>query len=302
VSLRGSTNNADYGFTTNSAHFNITAIGSGNLRYQWRFNGVAIDGATDSSLTVPNVGIPNDGLYDALVTDAFGMVPSAAARLKVLVTPQILQVPLSQIVLTNESFTASVVIRGNPPPYRYEWREVSAIRGTSTIADTTNFFTYGPVGGLFNNRTNQWRLVIFNDATPPQGVLSSFLVVSAQDSDGDGLPDFFESGFGLDPAGGGEVDTDGDGMSNRAEYLAGTDPTNALSRLKLTQQIVGNTTVLSFDAQVGKTYSVQYSDALNVPAWTKLIDVVAGTARPITVSDPGVQATRFYRVVSPQRP
>ena len=91
-------------------------------------------------------------------------------------------------------------------------------------------------------------------------------------------------------------------MSNRAEYLAGTDPTNALSRLKLTQQIVGNTTVLSFDAQVGKTYSVQYSDALNVPAWTKLIDVVAGTARPITVSDPGVQATRFYRVVSPQRP
>jgi len=51
------------------------------------------------------------------------------------------------------------------------------------------------------------------------------------DSDGDGMPNGWESAYGLDPhsAADAAADKDGDGASNLLEYIAGTDPTNAAS-------------------------------------------------------------------------
>lgn len=53
-----------------------------------------------------------------------------------------------------------------------------------------------------------------------------------KDTDGDGLPDWWENLYGLDPNSvigdeGAYGDPDGDGLSNIAEYKAGTDPTDA---------------------------------------------------------------------------
>ena len=47
---------------------------------------------------------------------------------------------------------------------------------------------------------------------------------SAMDSDGDGVPDYVEQAYGLDPTAG--ADTDGDGDSDLAEIAAGTDPSD----------------------------------------------------------------------------
>jgi hypothetical protein len=61
------------------------------------------------------------------------------------------------------------------------------------------------------------------------------------DNDGDRLPDEWETAHGLrsdDPVDA-AVDNDHDGMTNLAEYLAGTNPTNALSVLKLAVESMG---------------------------------------------------------------
>jgi hypothetical protein len=103
------------------------------------------------------------------------------------------------------------------------------------------------------------------------------------------------------------ADPDGDGMSNKEEYLAGTDPTDANSRFHLTIQTVGGNQEVSFVAQsaVGSGYegkSRHYTlESSMDPAggsWTPVsgfIDVVgAGQTVRYTVPPPGA-ARAFYR-------
>src|SRR5262249_38288369 len=116
ISLRGSSNVVDYGFTTNNATFNISAVSlNGTLRYQWRFNGIEIPGATSTTLTINNVNLSNDGVYDALVTDDINTTLSSPARLTVLVSPRFVVLPPPVInVVTGASFTVSAAAIGNP--------------------------------------------------------------------------------------------------------------------------------------------------------------------------------------------
>ena len=59
------------------------------------------------------------------------------------------------------------------------------------------------------------------------------------DSDGDGMPDAWESKFGLDPkdSSGNTQDKDGDGYTNLEEYLNGTDPTVFVDYTKIENNI-----------------------------------------------------------------
>src|SRR6185503_2939903 len=116
-------------------------------------------------------------------TDDVASVSSLPARLLVLIPPVFLEAPLNQIVVSNGGFSASTVVRGNPPPFRYEWREISTTRGTIITTNTTNYFTFSPVTNLVS-RT--WRCVVFNDAS---STVASFNVMCLPDTDGDGIPD-----------------------------------------------------------------------------------------------------------------
>ena len=86
--------------------------------------------------------------------------------------------------------------------------------------------------------------VYSRDRTVPAGLVYALwadpplvpkIDTDARDTDGDGIPNGWEWDRGMvlnDPLDG-SLDADGDGMSNYEEYLAGTDPMSALSKLSI---------------------------------------------------------------------
>lgn len=131
------------------------------------------------------------------------------------------------------------------------------------------------------------------------------------DSDGDGLPDDWESAHGLNPYvgtgdDGASGDPDGDGLTNLQEYLSGTHPRDAASFLKIDSICLDTTCILvRFTAVAGKSYTVLYRDAMASGPWSRLTDVPAQTgAAVVEIPDAGAGAAgaRFYRLVTPQLP
>ena len=125
------------------------------------------------------------------------------------------------------------------------------------------------------------------------------------DSDGDGMPDAWETANGLAPgiADDATQDADHDGMTNQQEYLAGTDPQDAASRFTNAITLDGGVPSVRFIARAGRGYTVQVSDTLG--SWSKLADVApqAVTAE-VGVADPAAAAEprRFYRILTPPQP
>ncbi len=68
-------------FAGASATFTITATGDAPLAYQWRRDGAELPGETNRTLRIGTVQPPNEGGYDAVVSNASGSVTSYVARL-----------------------------------------------------------------------------------------------------------------------------------------------------------------------------------------------------------------------------
>ena len=74
-----------------NATFSVTASGPGPLTYQWKFNGVIIAGATNSTLVVSNISAADQGVYSVIVSNPSGGIESGGAVLTIyelLVTGQ----------------------------------------------------------------------------------------------------------------------------------------------------------------------------------------------------------------------
>jgi hypothetical protein len=74
-----------------NADLTVDAFGVPPLSYQWRRNGVPIAGANGSNYSVTAVSAANAGLYDVVVTNAYGSAISAAAAIAgpdLLIAPQ----------------------------------------------------------------------------------------------------------------------------------------------------------------------------------------------------------------------
>jgi len=137
----------------------------------------------------------------------------------------------------------------------------------SIVADfSANLVTNGPSG----TATPEWWLASFYGAT-------NFAVVNTNDTDGDGLPAW-------------------------AEYLAGTDPTNPLSCLRM-DAIAASTgatgPVIRWESVTGMLYEVDRStNLLALPPFMNLVSNIVGQTTCTTYTDTNTAGSGpyFYRI------
>jgi CubicO group peptidase (beta-lactamase class C family) len=285
----------------------VTALSVRPISYQWRFNGADLDGRTESTLSLPNIQLAQDGDYAVAVSDGVASAVSEVARLIVLVDPLITAAPVSQSVVAGGSATFSVGFSGNPMPFGVEWRQGSIPQVSNTVSRFQDFFT---LANAQPSHAGTWRVIVRNLARPAGSENRTFALTVLPDGDGDGLPDSWEAIHGGDTtslAAGG--DPDGDGLTNGQEYQAGTNPTNALSYLKVESLALADNSAavrLTFLAASNKTYTVESRAAADAGNWSRVTDVIAAsTNRMVEVLDTaavGASGQRYYRLAMPRLP
>ncbi len=218
--------------------FTVSAIGTGTLRYQWLFNGTNIVNnptATNSSLTVTNAQLTNNGNYSVVVTDDLSSLTSTNASLLVKLRPTITQQPVSLTVAVGSTVTFNISATGTFP-LGYRWRKgigylpdaigyFSLNGNTSSFSitnvqasDATNYnvgitnISGGPASGL---SANAYLTVV----TPPadQTVLAGSNITFSASAVGS-APSFYRWQF---------KGTDIPGATNNTLSLAGVQSTNA---------------------------------------------------------------------------
>src|SRR6267143_4323073 len=132
-----------------TATFSVTANGTAPLTYQWKKNGVAMNGAVSSSYTTPATANSDNGAqFIVLVSNSVGSVTSGAATLSVnagAVAPSITTQPASQTVMTGQTATFNVAAAGTGP-LSYQWQK----NGTAIIGATSSGYTTPPAAASDN--------------------------------------------------------------------------------------------------------------------------------------------------------
>jgi hypothetical protein len=287
-----------------NATFRVAAAGNGVLRFQWRKDDLPIDGANAAVLSIPNAQLTNAGVYTCLVTDSIGSIVTTPVQLIILIEPLITLHPVSQTILTGATVVLSVTVTNTatlPVGYRLRRNGVTlpaTLPGVfQVLTQRTAYFTLA--GTNTSPPWTTYAIIVTNQARPNGNLSTVATLTYDADTDGNGLPDSWETRFFGAPGANPKADSDGDGMKNGQEYLAGTDPTNALSFLALDGR--GLPAALQFEAAPGRTYTVQFTDALESAPWRKLFDVPARTTNYLHLL-PDAGTNRFYRLVTPQQP
>jgi hypothetical protein len=148
-------------------------------------------------------------------------------------------------------------------------------------------------------RTVRSELDLNADGTPDQITIVTGVEI---DTDGDGIPDAWETLHQLNPeAVDCDDDADNDGVSNLGEYLTDTDPRDPSSVLRLIATMVpGNKVRLSWKAVPGRRYEILYANGLEYvfqPLSAAGPRVATSTTEYIDDTLPaGTARSRFYQL------
>lgn len=126
------------------------------------------------------------------------------------------------------------------------------------------------------------------------------LLVEQVDTDGDGIPDSYESAHGMNPQiNDGNEDLDDDGASNLIEYQNGTDPQIAQNffRLGIELGANSNTAILDFYTLPGKNYEIEKTPSLAPANWDASFILSGATnAQLVRITNSDLSSAQFYRL------
>lgn len=120
------------------------------------------------------------------------------------------------------------------------------------------------------------------------------------DTNGNGLPDTYELAYfgALDTSRGHATDSDGDGVSDWAEFMAGSNPTNAASVLRLDIELLARTPSLRIHAPAAPGHGYRLLGRTASTLWEPVGDWVRATGPGVRFTVPlqSVGPAWFYRV------
>ena len=132
----------------------------------------------------------------------------------------------------------------------------------------------------------------------------SSVTVGDADSDGNGLPDWWEELYFGSTGQVAEVDSDGDGLTNGDELIAGTDPSEFNSAFGFHDfgYDAGGFTV-RWDSYSDRTYQVMKGSSLLLNDWTSITGPLPGTGGEMSFTDPApVLPSIFFYKLQVSRP
>jgi hypothetical protein len=290
-------------YPAQDAAFTVAATGSAPLSFQWRFNGTNIPGATANVFTRAAVQAQDVGLYSVTISNSVGSVTSSNALLLLIDSPY-----LSAVSATPGDRGAliswhSVVPASSQVQFEASGVQINAALGNGGFSRASSL----------DPATVTNHVVLLAGLTP--NTLYSFQVLSTADTNTyvSGVYQFktlpqlsttnippawwqtFFFGGTNDP----NADPDADGYSIAQEYILGSNPTNAASRLLLLGESGSNSLRITFWPLVeDRNYQLLFKPDVNGTIWqtssvnpSSTVDGRGLFTLPLTNSNRG-----FYRL------
>jgi len=136
-----------------TAVFNVTALGTAPIRYQWQWEGFYLFDETNRVLTLDNISDSDAGFYTVIVYNHFGSITSSPALL-VTFPPLIVHQPASFVAIVGQPASFSVDVNGLTP-FTYQWQK----DGVDLVGETNRLFTINAT--IFTDAGN-YRVIVTN--------------------------------------------------------------------------------------------------------------------------------------------
>jgi hypothetical protein len=201
----------------------------------------------------------------------------------------------NQTVTVNGDFPTNLLLRAsdiNGDAFTFVTNDAPSRGLVLNFNPASGAFTYLPAHGF--SGSDSFTFKVNDGLTNSTDASVNLNVLPAADGNANGLPDYWESMFGVvNPS----DDVDADGLNNLQEYYANTNPTNSASVLKITDVICdgGGHATLTWSAIGGTRYRMSYCDADGNGSFTgTFTDLVRAATLEINPASVGTASTQSF--------